>query len=214
MSGFWKIVLGIVIAALLVYAGYYAYTNWWGDSQTDKTIGRVRGVAVEAVEGAKDTFSEVKKTTGKKISDFIKEKTGEVVSSIGDSISNFGNSISGGSSETSQYTNMNNSSFGSVLPQGEYATTTAMATGSNFILPPPFTTIITKTNSPLVFSINREVSYSIDWADGVVEKGSVPTDRSTLISHEWKKQGNYAVIFTITDSKESRTHIFPVRVYN
>ena len=219
MANFGKILIGIAIVGLLIYGAYYAYTNWWGNENADKTVGKVKGIAVEAVQSTKDKLSEAQATTGEKIGTLIKEKTGSIISSIGDSISNFGESIVGEKINPSQNSSGGGSSINSspqtvILSGGVNSTTTQAATGSNFVLPPPFAAIITKINTPLAFSINREVNYSIDWADGMTEKGSVSVGNSVLVSHEWKKQGDYTIIFTISDVKESRTYSFPVRVYN
>lgn len=219
MGNFGKILIGIAIVGLLIYGVYYVYTNWWGSEGANKTVGSVKGIAVEAVQSTKEKLSEAQATTGEKIGTFIKEKTGSVISSIGNSISNFGNSIIGEKITTNQNSsgggsNVNFSPQTVVLSGGVNSTTTQAATGSNFVLPPPFAAIITKINTPLAFSINREVNYSIDWADGITEKGKVLTGESVLVSHEWKKQGDYTIVFTISDTKESRTYQFPVRVYN
>lgn len=184
----------------------------------DSAVGKVKGIAVEAVQSTKEKISEAQTTTGEKIGTFIKEKTGSVISSIGNSISSFGDSIVGEKVTTNQNTSGGNSSINSspqtvVLSGGVNSTTTEAATGSNFVLPPPFTAIITKINTPLAFSINREVNYSIDWADGTTEKGKVLAGESMLVSHEWKKQGDYTIVFTIVDSTESHTYSFPIRVY-
>jgi len=208
MGNFGKILIGIAIVGLFIYGAYYVYTNWWGNENRDRTIGKVKGIAVEAVQSTKEKLSEAQATTGEKIGAFIKEKTGSVISSIGNSISNFGDSIVGEKLDTA-----NSSPQTVVLSGGVNSTTTQAAVGSNFVLPPPFAAIITKVNAPLAFSINREVNYSINWADGVIEKGNVLTGESVLVSHEWKKQGDYNIVFTINDTKESRTYSFPVRVY-
>lgn len=219
MGNFGKILIGIAIVGLLIYGAYYAYTNWWGNENADKIVGKVRGIAVEVVQNTKEKLSEAQATTGEKIGAFIKEKTGSIISSIGNSISNFGNSIVGEKINITQNpspggsSSINSSPQTVVLSGGVNSTTTQAAVGSNFVLPPPFTAIITKINTPLAFSINREVNYSIDWADGIIEKGKVLTGESVLVSHEWKKQGDYNIVFAITDIKESRTYSFPVRVY-
>ncbi len=215
MGGFGKVFLGVIVVALLVYGAYYAYTNWWGSEDVNKTVGSVKGIAVQAVETTKEKISDTQATTGEKIGAFIKEKTGLAISSIGDAISNFGGSIIGETRNINSQTvpDTISSPQNLVLSGGVNSTTTSAATGSNFILPPPFTAIMTKVNTPLAFSINRNVDYKIDWADGIVEKGKVSVGESMLVSHEWKKQGDYTVVFAISDTKESRTYSFPVRVY-
>ncbi|MEW6617166.1 MAG: hypothetical protein AB1333_01980 [Patescibacteria group bacterium] len=219
MGNLGKILIGIAIVGLFIYGAYYAYTNWWGNESADNAVGKVKGIAVEAVENTKEKLSEVQATTGEKIGTLVKEKTGSIISSIGNSISNFGGSLVGEKINTTSNSSGGGSSINpspqTVVLSGEVnSTTTQMATGSNFVLPPPFAAIITKINIPLAFSINREVSYSIDWADGTIEKGRVLEGESVLVSHEWKKQGDYTIVFIISDTKESRTYQFPVRVYN
>lgn len=215
MGGFGKVFLGIVVVALIVYGAYYAYTNWWGSEDANKAVGSVKGIAVRAVQTTKEKISDAQATTGERIGMFIKEKTGLAISSIGDAISNFGGSIIGETMDASPQTIPNTTSFpqSSILSGGVNSTTTLAATGSNFVLPPPFTAIMTMVNVPLAFSINRDVDYTIDWADGTTEKGKVPGGKSALISHEWKRSGDYTVTFVISDTKESRTYSFPVRVY-
>jgi len=219
MGNLGKILIGVAIVGLLIYGGYYAYTNWWGNENTDNAVGKVKGIAVEAVQNTKEKLSEVQTTTGEKIGTFVKEKTGSIISSIGNSISDFGSSLIGEKITASQNSsgggsNINSSPQAVILSGGVNSTTTQAAVVSNFVLPPPFAAIITKINTPLAFSINREVNYSIDWADGITERGKVLNGESVLVSHEWKKQGDYTIVFTISDIKESRTYSFPVREYN
>lgn len=219
MGNFGKILIGVAIVGLFIYGGYYAYTNWWGNESADNAVGKVKGIAVEAVQNTKEKLSEVQATTGEKIGTLVKEKTGSIISSLGNSISNFGGSLVGEKIDTTPNSSTGNSNISFspqtiVLSGGVNSTTTQAATGSNFVLPPPFAAIITKINTPLAFSINREVNYSIDWADGIIERGKVLAGESVLVSHEWKKQGDYTIVFTISDTKESRIYQFPVRVYN
>ncbi len=209
MSSVSKFLLWIAFGGLLIYGGYYAYTNWWEEGVREGAVGSVKGVAVEVVENTKEKISEAQKSVGENIGSFIKDKTGSVISSFGDVISDFGRSIVG---EEQRVPVQSGSSVGFDSFSGGVATTSAQ-TDSNFILPPPFTAIIVKTGVPLAFSINRNVDYAIDWADGTFESGTVNEKESVLISHEWKRHGDYSVEFKIKDGGEIRTYVFPVRVY-
>lgn len=209
MSGVSKFLLWIAFGGLLIYGGYYAYTNWWEEGVREGAVGSVKGVAVEVVENTKEKISEAQESVGENIGSFVKEKAGSVISSIGNAISDFGHSIIG---EEQRASLQSGSSGGFISFSGGVATTSAQ-TDSNFILPPPFTAIIVKKGVPLAFSINRSVEYAIDWADGTFESGKVNEKESVLISHEWKKHGDYSVEFKIKDGGEVRTYVFPVRVY-
>lgn len=197
-----RIFIWVVVSCGILFGSYFVYERWW-DKETVKSIaGKVKGAAVKLVDGASDVAKEtVGKVAGRAVEavgDFVKSGTASVLSSVGEKLTSLGSTIVGEELSTSS----NGSS------------TVSAPSGSGFALPPPLATINTKVNTPLVFSINRESSYKIQWGDGNREDGAVPEDSSRLVSHLWEKKGDYTIQFELKEKELTHTYSFPVRVYD
>ena len=212
MSPFLKGTLWIVFFALLLAGGFLAYTKWWDAGFLDRVIGEVKGTAVETVQNAADNVvGEVKQGAA----DYAKQASAGIVSSIGEGLLRFAASIVGESASTTPL--VSTSTLGvsaSVNPLLSASGTVPAALTSGFLLPPPATTIVTNVGVPLTFSINRGASYEVRWGDGVVDKGTISSDSSRVISHGWAKEGDYEVIFQVKENTFSYSYSFPIRVYN
>lgn len=231
MNGFVKFLIWIIVLGAIGYFGYQAYTKWWDadlvGSKTKTIQGTVASTTEKArtlaeekagaiKEKAKEYTSQVVGEAKEGAMDFVKRKIGEGISAIGDSIAGLGNSVSGvGTSTQAIPVSIQN------IVQNYYSSTGGaqasnnqipIPTSTSYFKPPSSTSIITETNTPLVFSINSNVSYQVDWGDGNKEAGKKTTGNVKLLSHSWTTKGDYNVNFSIMNGSTS-TYSFPVRVY-
>ncbi|MBI5079392.1 PKD domain-containing protein [Candidatus Wolfebacteria bacterium] len=60
-----------------------------------------------------------------------------------------------------------------------------------------------KINKPAYFSVkgfsggSGDIKYEIDWGDGGKESGNIRSDEVKIVSHSWKKEGDYLIKFKI-----------------
>jgi len=167
--------------------------------------GGVQKAVEENVSAAK---KEAQKTAGTYLSEaagaaeqYVKDRTSEALSSLGGAISSLAGTLQGGG----------------ISPGGAAQTSPATvpaAQGGQFTVPPPPAAISTKVDTPLVLAINRESSYGVAWGDGTTEKGSAPSDKTTLISHRWPRAGDYTIEMTVSEASSTYRYTFSVRVYD
>jgi len=231
VNGFVKFLIWIIVLGAIGYFGYQAYTKWWDadlfKSKTQDIGGTVASTTEKAKNLAQEKTAEIKQKaeeyTSQVVSeakegamDFVKRKIGEGISAIGDSIAGLGTNLAG-NKETTQTNPVSVSN----IVQNYYSTSGGTQVSTNqipaptsttYFMPPSSTSIIAGINVPLVFSINSNVSYQVDWGDGNKEEGSETTGNIKLLSHAWKEKGDYNVNFSITNGSTTK-YSFPIRVY-
>ncbi|MEK7512848.1 MAG: hypothetical protein AAB601_01475, partial [Patescibacteria group bacterium] len=156
MGGFIRRILWLVVIAGLAYAAYVAYVRWWDEGLTDRVreaVGGFLGKTTEQVaervtetveERAREYASSVIGEAEGAVTRYVRKKAAEALASFGAKIGETAETL-GGSSTSVRFP-------AGVLP---------IATGTGFLVPPPPATIVTKTNTPLVFSVTRGVSYVV-----------------------------------------------------
>jgi len=231
VNGFVKFVLWAIVLSVLGYFGYQAYTKWWDASainqkkdQIAETLGNTasstKDVLIEKVGEAKgkvdEYTSQVVGEAKEGALDFIKGKIGEGITAIGESISGLGSNLAG----NKDLAQTNPVSVSNIV-QNYYSTSGGVQvsanqipapTSSSYFKPPSSTSIIAGINVPLVFSINSNVSYQVDWGDGNKEEGIETSGNIKLLSHAWKEKGDYNVKFSVKNGSTTE-YSFPIRVY-
>ena len=91
--------------------------------------------------------------------------------------------------------------------------TLPLPTGDGYKTPATPATISTKVNAPLIFSVNRGASYTVDWGDAANEKGTVESESVRLLSHAWTTVGDFVVKLSVRGGGVSQDYSFPIRVY-
>jgi len=202
-----KYVLWLIIAAALIYGGYYAYQNWWNEGLTGSVSKQATEIGKTATQKAGEYAKSIASTTETAASSFLKNQVGNWVSVVGEQLTSLGMNLSGATSSPSV------SGTGGVatpvLPTGSVST----PTGSAFNVPPPPATIVVKIGELLSFSINSGQVYKIDWGDGGKDQGSTTAGNITILNHNWTAVGDYAVNVSVGNSVSSNTYSFPIRVY-
>lgn len=235
MKKFFKLLFWISLCAAIVYGTYVAYLHWWKNGGE----GSVRGISVKAIRNESVEFAgKVGDTAKETVLQYAKNTAAGFLSSVSKRINSFAASIvgestsleegmSGGSSEKTtsskdivigSTTNKSSSSGSSSISSGDIQIGAVSLENTNrqeFLIPPPFATIVARAHAPFSFSINRAgVSYTITWGDGSVSKGIVPDGNSFIVSHEWGKRGDYTVQVDIRDGGTQKYfYSFPVRIY-
>lgn len=226
MNRFIKIFIWLLIFSTVGYFGYQAYTKWWNTDLLKSKTGNVEGTVASTTEKAKsfiqEQTAEIKEKAGEYtdqvvegakdgVLDFIKEKIGEGITSLGENVLNLGNNLSGTKVQANPVSTIVQNYY-----QGNSQSETNQIpapTSSLYFQPPSVTSIIAQENSPLIFSINSNVSYHIDWGDGEKEEGSESDGNVRLLSHIWKSKGDYSVKITISNGSGVKDYSFPIRVY-
>lgn len=199
-----KKLLWIVAIAALLYGGYIAYEYWW---ESGRPPGEVRGASTRILSAAEGVWEKVKEAAHtfttrvvgeaeQTFTEAAKEKAGDLIAPLGEQITSFAGTLSGGDGSSSAGGTAN-------IPA---------ATGSTFSVLPPAAAIVVKPNMPITFSVNRVSSYTVDWGDGMTEKGTVPKDRITLLTHAWTAAGDYSVNVNLEEDGSSHAYLFPIRV--
>ncbi len=199
---FLKRITWILFFLALAYGGYTLYVHWWDKgtsfSRTKEYVQNVFGKKREEVQReVQDKAYEIVSSTKKTALNYIEEKTSEAFDSIKQGIVNKTSEFLGTTPKTGVFK-------GGVI---------SSPSGSGFQAPPPPATITANIGFPLVFSINRNASYTVDWGDGNNESGVSAPNQVTLLKHEWKSQGDYMVNIRMNGSGSSTEYVFPVRIY-
>jgi hypothetical protein len=203
----------------------------WGN----EGVGSVEGISVQAIQdGSSELVGKVGDAAKETASQYAKNAAAGILSSIGKKLNSFAagiigeSGVSGGivsdmeekatSSANEATGSATNGSSGASVSGGSIQTGAVSldnTEGQEFLVPPPFATIVARIHVPFSFSVNRAgVSYTINWGDGSVSKGTVPNGNSFIISHEWEKQGDYTVQVDIHDGETQKYfYSFPVRIY-
>ncbi len=228
---FLKLLFWVCVCAAIIYGVYFVYMRSWGE----RSEGSVEGISVQVIQdGSSELVGKVGDAAKETVSQYAKNAAAGALSFIGKKLNSFAAAIVGESgtsekidgekdektaSSTNTVTgNTTNGSSGSSVSPGNIqvgAVSLTNTEGKEFLVPPPFATIVARAHVPFSFSINRAgVSYSINWGDGFVSKGTVPNGNSFIVSHEWEKQGDYTVQVDIHDGETQKYfYSFPVRIY-
>lgn len=220
---FFKVLFWMCICAAVAYGGYFAYERWWNSD----LAGTVEGISVRAIQdGSSELVGKVGDAAKESASNYVKGAAAGIFYSLGEKLNSFAASIVGEADDSGEtHTVASSSDAGTeTMPQGGSVVSSDTSGGAisleytardEYLIPPPFATIVAKTRVPFSFSINRAgVSYSINWGDGTVSKGVVPSGNSFIVSHEWEKQGDYMAQVDIReDGAQKYFYSFPVRIY-
>jgi len=72
-------------------------------------------------------------------------------------------------------------------------------------------------DTPAYFSIkNRELqsaSYEIDWRDGEKDKGNLGVGKELVVSHSWKRGGDYEIKFKITSGDKVKDYQIVLSIF-
>jgi hypothetical protein len=204
-----------VVVCVVVYFAYMAYVRWWNTDTfaekkyaaeqyvTQKTGEVVKKIEQTSQEYTSQVVGEVKQTALQA----IKEKISAALGGIEKKMMDSAESIIGASS-TSPAGPVTISSL-----TGGSNNTLPTPTSSDFLAPAPPATFITQIDVPIVFSINRNTSYVIDWGDTFKDSGTVQNEVVKLVSHSWKKEGDYVVTIIIKGVGVNKDYVFPIRVF-
>ena len=206
MRVFW-----IAVICALAYGGYVLYRDWWntgtGVSRAKEYVQNVLGkksneIKNQAQEKASVYVSEVVGEAKQSAVDYVKQKASDAVSSVGKGILNGTAKIFGITPKSD-------------IPQtGVFQGGTVVSpSGSGFVAPPPPATITANVGFPLVFSVNKDASYTVNWGDGKSDSGVSTSNEAALLKHIWNKEGDYTVKITVNGFETSTDYIFPVRIY-
>lgn len=214
--GFVKKVLWAGITIAIIYFGYLAYINWWNAG----------GTLEQRKQAAEQYVSEKKAEVGKQVSDkasaiaggvvtsakqgvldYVKGKISDGLTVVGESLVHSAESLVGATT-TALATPVTVHSI-----TGSDASVIAPPTNVGFMVPAVPATIATRVGSPLIFSVNRGLTYSVRWGDGATDSGRVDTESVKLLSHTWSVEGDYTVAISIRGGGVSQDTTFPVRIY-
>lgn len=213
---FLKKVLWVGITIAIIYFGYLAYINWWstGGSLEQKKQAAEQYVAQKKDEVTKQVGAKAQEYTGVVVQqaktgvlDYVKQKVSDGLAGVGEGLIHSAESLLGASSTSIlrpvTVATVAGNNTGSV-PQ---------PTGSGFITPASPATITTKVGAPIIFSINRGATYSIDWGDKTSDKGSVESESVKLVSHAWLSEGDFNIKISVRGGGVSQDYTFPIRIY-
>lgn len=223
---FFKVLFWMCVCAAVAYGGYFAYERWWNSD----LAGTVEGISVKAIQdGSSELVGKVGDAAKESASNYIKGAAAGIFYSLGEKLNSFAASIVGEANEPREtHVVASSSDAGTETVSEESSNDSAASSNTSggaisleytarneYLTPPPFATIVAKTRVPFSFSINRAgVSYLINWGDGTVSKGVVPSGNSFIVSHEWEKQGDYMAQVDIReDGAQKYFYSFPVRIY-
>lgn len=201
-----KIIWLLVIAGL-AYVGYFWYASSW---EILGPIKRVQEYANTLVGGgiekkasevknqvmgyADEVVTETKQAAAQSIQDKISETLSGVADKLGEGVAGaLGVNYTGLSDETGVPISAPNTS------------------GTGFSVPPPIAAIGLKINSPLSLTLNRPGDFQVDWGDEEFLEVRVPIDGSFVVTHVWKRSGDYEISATF-DSKVAFK--YPIRIYD
>ncbi|MEK7089822.1 MAG: hypothetical protein AAB920_03325, partial [Patescibacteria group bacterium] len=197
---FIKKVLWAGITIAIIYFGYLAYINWWsaGGSFDQKKQAAEQYVAQKKDEVAKQVGAKAQEYTGVVVQqaktgvlDYVKQKISDGLANVGEGLIHSAESLLGASSTEI----LRPVTVATVA--GNNAGSVSKPTGSGFITPAPPATITTKVGAPIIFSINRGTTYSIDWGDKTSDKGSVDVESVKLVSHAWANGGDFSIKISV-----------------
>ncbi len=203
---FGKIMWGVLIIGI-GYGAYYAYMRFWDPVAIQKRAQNIENTVKNGVQtGTKKIVDNTKQQAQKNVQNYLKQKTGEIIQSLGDSLVSSASSLLGVATSSKKGIDIK-----TISPTGNPVLPAPK--GEQFETPPAPATILTKINIPLAFSVNKKLTYAIDWGDTKKEDGTVTEDSMRLVSHIWNISGDYMVKMVIRDGSAVSTSLFPVRVY-
>ena len=198
----------------MVYGGYRAYIEWWDTGAVRYLKASVQDVVGDSGRDARNKVLDetgeyaqaVVGEAGGTVRDYAASTAAQALAYVGEKITSVASSI-GGSAPISPI---------QVFSGGGTADSISVPASENvsFSVPPPFATVATRVGSPLVLSINRPSSYSIDWGDGSSASGTVRENEVRLVRHAWSRQGDFHIRVTLEGSGGVNSSFFPVRAYD
>ena len=214
---FLKKIIWAGVTITIIYFGYKAYVNWWsvgGGSLEEKKQAAEQYVAKKKAEVGQKVTQTANEVAGgvvseakKGILDYFKEKVSDGLTSVGEGLVHSAESLIGASS-TGPLNPLTIDTMG-----GNAAGALTSPSGSGFVTPAVPATVATKVNVPIIFSVNRGVSYSVSWGDKTSDSGTVDGDTVKLLSHAWQNEGDFIVSISIRGGGVSQDYSFPIRVY-
>ncbi len=215
MGEFFRKLIWFIVLCAVAYGLYVAYIKWWDTgavANTQKAVEqyvtkKTSEVQKQVADKAKEYTSEVVGEAKKTALDSIKEAVSGALTGLGKSIMHSAESMIGASSSEP----MQPVSISSITTNTNGSV--AAPTGGDYLAPAPPATLITRVNVPVIFSINRGTTYTIDWGDKLKDTGSVTQELVKLISHNYANEGDFAVKISVTGGGVSQNYSFPIRVY-
>ena len=212
IGAFW-----VLLFTGVAYGGYVGYNQWWNGntgSETKGQIGQFFNGVIDSLESKArertQIVQEVKEETEETAKQYVRQKVANALLPVGEKIRSFANSLVNNAQTVVSPREF--LTIGSIT--GSESKTFPAEVGSVFSIPPPPATIITKTGTPLIISINRASIYSVDWGDGEREEGESFPGEIRFLSYAWSSKGDYSVSIQVQEEGVGRyTYSFPVRVY-
>lgn len=199
MKKFFKFVLGVVVLAGALYVCYLGYTEWYLAGGVSKATNTVR-------QNASTTLANAKNSIVAGAENLIAKNAADIIKYVGNQLSSVGNSLAPGSSTLLSSSTPPSFYDNQVIP-------VSSSTPGLFSVPPPPVSLLTHVNSSISISLVANGAYEIKWGDGTLEDGTASgTSSVTVVSHSWKKPGDYTVTVTTGISASSSSYSLPIRV--
>lgn len=215
MREFFSRLIWFIVLCAVAYGLYVAYLKWWDTGTVANTqkaveqyVAKKTGEVQKQVEQkTKEYTSQVVGEAKKSVLDSIKDTVSNALTGLGKGIMSSAESLIGASSSAP----MSPVTISSITTNTNGQV--SAPTGSEYLAPAPPATLITRVNTPVVFSINRGATYTIDWGDTKKDTGSVTQELVKLVSHSYANEGDFAVKIAVTGAGVSQNYSFPIRVY-
>ncbi len=199
MKKFFKFVLGVVILAGALYICYLGYAEWYLAGGVSKAANAVR-------QNASTTLANVKSSVIAGAENLIAKNAAAIMKYVGDQLSSVGNSLVPDSSTSTTSSTPPSFFDNQVIP-------VSSSTPGSFSVPPPAVSLLTHVNSPVSISLVASGAYEVKWGDGTLEDGTASgTSSITIVSHSWKKPGDYTITVTTGISSGGSFYSLPIRV--
>ena len=211
MGTLFRKIVWLVVSAAIIYAGYRIYTDWWNGEIP--SLGRIREYAQNILETkSEDVGRAVEQKAGEYIQSvtqetkqgtvqYLKEKTHDIFTTVGEELI----------SKTRDFFGISSSSSTGIGSLGNAVI--PAPTGPGFFVPSPPATISFGVDLPFVISINRGASYTVNWGSGTNESGVTTKSGLTILKHSWDKEGDYTVKVSVNDNGKTNEYTFPIRIY-
>ena len=189
---FWIVVFGAV-----VYGAYLLSVGF-----SDESLESVKGEVTDTIAGLQETTSQEGEKILSEVSDsageYVKDRVGDVISSVGESIVRFGGNVVGETVEkvTGQDTEISVPKVITEISEGKTVVSTAL-----FVEPGEFISLFI-----------RGGGYRVSWGEGGSDELIEDVDtESTILHHSWNESGTYIVtVKGISD--EGLIYTLPVHV--
>ncbi|MCL4392181.1 PKD domain-containing protein [Patescibacteria group bacterium] len=199
MKKFLKFVLGVVILAGALYVCYLGYTEWYLAGGVSKAANAVR-------QNASTTLANAKNSIIAGAESLIAKNAADIMKYLGNQISSAGNSLAPASSTSASSSTAPSFFNNQVIP-------VSSSTPGSFSVPPPPVSLLTHVNSSVSISLVANGAYEVKWGDGTLEDGTASgTSSITVVSHSWKKPGDYMITVATGILTGSSSYSLPIRV--